>query len=131
MDGGEGEFHNQSYDLFYIPLRDHASHMFDAYHSHGHLDISIDTEVTGIALILTLPILQVPESFPLDAMHLFYQGVIFRILVLLLAGKFWNEASILTNCNDDGMRVPKFVWVHMSRNLAVCIPFYHINLSNI
>ena len=48
MDGGEGEFHNQSYDLFHMPLRDHASHMFDAYRSHKHPDISIDTGVTSI-----------------------------------------------------------------------------------
>ena len=54
MDGGEGEFHNQSYDLFHIPLRDHASHMFDAYHSHECSDISIDTGITGIVLILIL-----------------------------------------------------------------------------
>jgi len=57
MDGGEGEFRNQSYDLFYMPLRDHASHMFDAYRGHRHPDISIDTGVIGIALILTLPML--------------------------------------------------------------------------
>ena len=43
MDGGEGEFHNQLYDLFHMPLRDHASHIFDTYHSYGHLNISIDT----------------------------------------------------------------------------------------
>ena len=131
MDGGEGEFHNQSYDLFHMPLRDHASHMFDAYRGHGRPDISIDTGVTGIALILTLPTLRVPESFPLDAMHLFYQGVISRVLVPLLAGKFWNEASTPANCNDDGMRVLKPVWACIGRDLAVCVPFYHINLSNI
>ena len=93
MDGGEGEFHNQSYDLFHMPLRDHASHMFDAYCGHGCPDISIDTGVTSIALILMLPMLRVPESFPLDAMHLFYQGVISRVLVPLLAGKFGTRLA--------------------------------------
>src|SRR5436305_305891 len=131
MDDEEGEFHNQSYDLFHIPLRDHASHMFDAYRSHEHPDISIDTGVTSIALILTLLMLRVSESFPLDAMHLFYQGVISRVLVPLLASKFWNETSTLTNCDNDGMRVPKPVWACMGRDLAVCVPFYYINLSNI
>ena len=131
MDGGEGEFHNQSYDLFHMPLRDHASHMFDAYCGHRCPDISIDTGMTSIALILTLLTLRVPESFPLDVMYLFYQGVISIVLVPLLAGKFWNEASTPMNCDNDEMRVPKPVWVHMGRDLAVCVLFYHINLSNI
>ena len=88
MDDRESEFHNQLYDLFHISLRDHASHMFDTYHNYRCPDISIDTRVTGIALILMLSMLQVSESFLLDAMHLFYQGIIFRVLVPLLASKF-------------------------------------------
>ena len=86
-----------------MPLRDHTSHMLDAYRSYGRPDISIDTGVTQIALILTLSTLQVPESFPLDAMHLFYQGVVSRVLVPLMAGKFWKDP--LKDSDKDGMRV--------------------------
>ena len=54
MDGGEGEFHNQLYNLFHMPLRDHTSHMLNTYCSHGRLGVLMNTGVTGVALILKL-----------------------------------------------------------------------------
>ena len=45
--------------------------------------------------------LRVPESFPLDIMHLLYQGVISHILIPLFAGNFWKESSPF-NPSDHG-----------------------------
>jgi len=89
--------------------------MFDAYRSEGHPEISKETGITGVALILTLSTLRVPESFPLDAMHLFYQGVVSRVLVPLLSGTFWKDPP---SNDDDGMKVPNPVWARMGRDLA-------------
>ena len=89
-----------------MPLRDHTSHMFDAYQSEGHPEISKETSITGVVLIFTLSTLQVPESFPLDTMHLFYQGVVSRVLVPLLSRTFWKDPP---SNNDDGMKVPNSV----------------------
>ena len=119
LDGVDNEFHNESYDIFRMPLRDHISHMLDACRSYGRPDTSIDTGVTGVALILTLATLRVPESFPLDAMHLFYQGVVSRVLVPLFAGKFWKDLP--RDSDEDGMQISKLIWSHMGRDLTVIL----------
>ena len=75
--------------------------------------------MTRIALILTLPTLRVPESFPLDAMHLFYQGVVSRVLVPLMAGKFWKDLP--RDSDEDGMWVSRPIWSRMGRDLAVIL----------
>ena len=119
MDGVDNEFHNEFYNVSHMPLRDHTSHMLNAYRSYGRPDISIDTGVNRITLILTLPTLRVPESFPLDAMHLFYQGVVSRVLVPLMAGKFWKDLP--RDSDEDGMQVPRPIWSRMGRDLAVIL----------
>ena len=92
--------------------------------------------------------LHVPESFPLDIMHLLYQGVISHIFMLLFAGNFWKEGSSFNHSDcgktlhqiqserscaikdnqkwiapdDDEFQVPAATWKHMGKDLAVCIP---------
>src|SRR5947199_7125679 len=48
-------------------------------------------------------------------MHLFYQGVVSRVLVPLLSGTFWKDPP---SNDDDGMKVPNPVWARMGRDLA-------------
>ena len=71
IDGQPGEFHDQSYDLLNMPLREHVSHMYAAHRIHRHPELSADTGINSIPLILSLQTLRFLESFPLDAMHLF------------------------------------------------------------
>ena len=75
--------------------------------------------MTGVALILTLATLQVPESFLLDVMHLFYQGIVSKVLVPLFADKFWKDLP--RDSDEDGMRVPRPIWSRMGRDLAVIL----------
>jgi len=63
--------------------------------------LATELDVNSLAHILDLPTLQVPESFPLDGMHLFYQGVVARVLVKQLNGTFWKEGSMM-NRSDRG-----------------------------
>jgi len=49
-------------------------------------------------------------------MHLFYQGVVSRVLVPLFSGLFWRDP--LANSDDNGMRVLTSVWMRMGRDLA-------------
>ena len=81
--------------------------MFNVYQSKGCFKISKETGITGITLILTLSILQVLESFPLNVIHLFYQGVVSRILVPLFSELFWRDLP--ANSDDNEMRVPTLV----------------------
>ena len=64
-------------------------------------DYSKKTGINGFPAILKLTTLRVPESFPLDIMHLLYQGVISRVLMPLFAGNFWKEGSPF-NHSDRG-----------------------------
>src|SRR5436305_9611836 len=78
VDSLPGEFHDQSYDLLNMPLREHVSHLYNTHRVHRRPELSADTGINGLPLILSLQTLRFPESFPLDAMHLFYQGIISR-----------------------------------------------------
>ena len=75
--------------------------------------------MTRIVLILTLPTFLVPESFPLDVIHLFYQSVVSRVLVPLMAGKFWKD--LLRDSDEDGMQVLRPIWSCMGRDLVVIL----------
>src|SRR3954454_16759298 len=88
LDSLPGEFHDHSYDLLNMPLREHISHLYNAHRVHRHSELSADTGINGVPFILSLQTLRFPESFPLDAMHLFYQGIISRVLVKMFAGNF-------------------------------------------
>ena len=79
---------------------------------------SKETGINGFPLILSLQTLEVPHLFPLDVMHLIYQGVISQVLMPLFAGIFWNDNSV---SGDDEVRVPKEVWKQMGSEIAVCI----------
>ena len=62
-------------------------------------------------------------------MHLFYQGIISRVLVKMFAGTFWADQG--TPQGDDGMKIPRGIWIRMGRELAVCIRSYsNIYTSN-
>src|SRR4051794_39785600 len=121
VDGLPGEFHDQSYDLLNMPLREHISHLYNAHRVHRRPELSADTGINGVPLILSLQTLRLPESFPLDAMHLFYQGIISRVLVKMFAGNFWADQS--HPLGDDGMKIPRGIWIRMGQKLAVCIRF--------
>ena len=99
-----------------MPLREHACHMLNAHLVHTCPELSKNTGINGVPLILSLKTLRIPESFPLDVMHLFYQGIIQRVLVLLFADEFWSNSPSA----NDGMKIPTPIWVRMGRELAVC-----------
>src|SRR5437764_9591308 len=85
-----------------MPLREHQEHMASAFliSQQGK-----DTEyaklcgINGFPAILKIKTLRVPESFPLDMMHLLYQGAILQVLVPLFAGTFWPEGSPMNQSN--------------------------------
>jgi len=104
-DGLEGKFYDRSYNLFQISLRNHNKYMIDASWVQSHPELFMKTEVTGCTLILELTILKVLESFPLDVIYLFYQGVVFRVLVPLFAGTFWRDLPV--DNSDDEIKVLK------------------------
>ena len=54
VDGLPGEFHDQSYNLLNMPLREHVSHMYAAHQIHRHPELSADTGINSIPLILSL-----------------------------------------------------------------------------
>ena len=111
-------------------------------------DYSKKTGINGFPAILKLMTLRVPESFPLDIMHLLYQGVISCVLMPLFAGNFWKEGSPFNHSDrgktprqiqsersraikdnrkwiapdDDGLQVPAATWKRIGKDLAVCIP---------
>ena len=129
IDGQPGEFHDQSYDLLNMPLREHVSHMYAAHRIHRRPELSADTSINGVPLILSLQTLRFPESFSLDAMHLFYQGIISRVLVKMFTGTFWADQG--TPQGDDGIKIPRGIWIRMGHELAVCIRSYsNIYTSN-
>ena len=99
-----------------MPLREHVSHMLNAHLVHTRPELSKNTGINGVPLILSLKTLRIPESFPLDVIHLFYQGIIQRVLVPLFASKFWSN-SLSAN---DGMKIPTPIWTRMGRELVVC-----------
>jgi hypothetical protein len=128
-----------------MPLRTHQSHIIEAFRAETHADLRQQSGINGLALILKLTTLRVPESFPLDLMHLLYQGAISRVLIPLFAGNFWKENSPMnrsdrgktpqqvqqeraraeregrtwTEADDDGVRVPLKIWERMGGELAV------------
>ena len=99
-----------------MPLREHASHMLNAYLVHTHPELSKNTGINSVPLILSLKTLRIPESFPLDVMHLFYHGIIQRVLVPLFAGEFWSNRP---SANDE-MKILTPIWARMGRELMVC-----------
>ena len=112
-----------------MPLREHVSHMYAAHRIHRRPELSADTGINGVPLILSLQTLRFLESFPLDAMHLFYQGIISQVLVKMFAGTFWADQG--TPQSDDGMKIPRGIWIRMGHELAVCIRSYsNIYTSN-
>jgi len=112
-----------------MPLREHVSHMYAAHRMHRRPELSANTGINGVPLIISLHTLRFPESFPLDAMHLFYQGIISRVLVKMFAGTFWADQG--TPQGDDGMKIPRDIWIWMGCELAVCIRSYsNIYTSN-
>ena len=114
------EFHTKEYNLYHMPMRNHLEHVAEALliDKLGAKSSTMETGINGFPLILALKTLQVPHSFPLDVMHLIYQGVISRVLMPLFAGTFWKENLIL---GDDGVRISKAVWKQMGSELAVRI----------
>jgi len=76
--------------------------MLNTYLVHTHPELSKNTGINGVPLILSLKTLRIPESFPLDVMHLFYQSIIQRMLVPLFASKFWSNSPSA----NDGMKIP-------------------------
>ena len=51
--------------------------------------------INEFSVILKIKTLRVPKSFPLDMMHLLYQGAILQVLVPLFAGTFWPEGLLM------------------------------------
>src|SRR5436309_14028957 len=125
------------YDLFKIPLRTHDEHIMNTYLAKRDPSLATELDVNSLTHILDLPTLQVPESFPLDGMHLFYQGVVARVLVKQLNDTFWKEGSLMNRSDhgksqtqinrekqaaarknkqwiepdNDGMKIPDKIWV--------------------
>ena len=121
VDSLPGKFHDQSYDLLNMPLRKHISHLYNTYQVHRHPELSADTGINSLPLILSLQTLRFPESFTLDVMHFFYQSIISWVLVKMFAGNFWADQS--PPLGDDGMKIPRGIWIRMGQELAVCIRF--------
>ena len=59
----------------------------------------------------------IPRVIPLDAIHLFYQGIISQILVKMFAENFWADQS--PPLGDDGMKIPQDIWIWIDCELAV------------
>jgi len=132
-------------------MRNHQEHTLQSLKAEElgqENDYSKKTGINGFPAILKLMTLRVPEPFPLDIMHLLYQGVISHVLMPLFAGNFWKEGSPFNRSDrgktprqiqsersraikdnrkwiapdDDGLQVPAATWKHMGKDLAVCIP---------
>ena len=88
-----------------MPLREYASHMLNTHLVHTRPELSKNTSINGVPLILSLKTLRIPESFPLDVMHLFYQGIIQRVFVPLFASEFWSNSPSA----NDGMKIPTLI----------------------
>ena len=87
-----------------MPMRNHQEHTLQSLKAEElgqENDYSKKTGINGFPDILKLMTLHVPESFPLDIMHLLYQEVISHILMPLFARNFWKEGSPF-NHSDHG-----------------------------
>ena len=81
-----------------MPMRNHQEHTLQSLKAEElgqENDYSKKTGINSFPAILKLMTLHVSELFPLDIMHLLYQGVISHILMPLFAGNFWKEGSPL------------------------------------
>src|SRR5436305_15172828 len=98
-----------------MPPRDYNTYMIDTSQVQSYSELFIEIRITGYTLILELTILRVSESFLLDIIYLFYQSVVFKVLVTLFADTFWRDSP--ADSSDDKIEVPKYIWIQMGKDL--------------